>query len=297
MSVYENYKDYGEFQRLIEEVSVNLELDPEDVLLEFNDVVACDYIESVFVGASTWSHDWQSERRRDDNRLEIYANLVSLEKFYERIAMNYGDDEANGFKECIREEYKEYKYCIRIETYDSIDYIEFFNDLEVAEAELRGLEHSEKPYVETYIKEFEDKLSEKTHAFVEVEFDECKQDFKISLYGDKLIIDNAKQLEDEEIGEILSYLEFEKELDDKYDIRVTECEKYKHDIGFTRGYHITFEKYGIEIEKDIEMDGYNSSTFLQGNQRTLKDILEYNLDIDSLLEEFEKQAEIEAKYD
>ena len=98
-----------------------------------------------------------------------------------------------------------------------------------------------------------------------------------------------KQLEDGEVDEILSYLDFEKMLQDKYGITITECEKYKHDIGFTRGYHITFEKYGVEIEEDIEMNGYNSIAFMQGNQRTLKEILESNLDIDSLLEEFAEQ--------
>lgn len=287
MSVYQNYKDYNEFKDFFENISDVLDLDSDDILECFDEILYNDYVDFVIVGADTLGSRWVSKKK--ENPWEIQAYLVSIFKFYDAIERDYNENVANKIKKLIQDQYKEYKYCIYVTNNDGDNFIELFNDIEVAQNKLKELENSEQPYVEDYIKEFEDKLSEKTHAFVEVEFDEYKQDFKVYLYGDKLIIDNAHQLEDGEVDEILSYLDFEKMLQDKYGITITECEKYKHDIGFTRGYHITFEKYGVEIEEDIEMNGYNSIAFMQGDQRTLKEILESNLDIDSLLEEFAEQ--------
>lgn len=149
MSVYQNYKDYNEFKDFFENISDVLDLDSDDILECFDEILYNDYVDFVIVGADTLGSRWVSKKK--ENPWEIQAYLVSIFKFYDAIERDYNENVANKIKKLIQ------------------------------------------------------------------------------------------------------------------------------------------DQYGVEIEEDIEMNGYNSIAFMQGNQRTLKEILESNLDIDSLLEEFAEQ--------
>lgn len=260
-------------------------------------------IDYVIIGSTTWRDDaWYS---KDDERryfTEIDAGLYSLEDVLCKVNSYIEEDyeksiDMNEVKKHIQKKYNGSNYFILVHEWDCDGQMEFFDDLEEAEAEIKELENSEKPYVEDYIENFEKMVDERVkHSFVDARYNRANKDFQVYM-DDMLIIDNAQRLDENEVDEFVSFVNFKNEIEDEYGIYITECQKYKHDIGFTRGYTIRFEKDGASVERDIELTGYNSLLFAQGNKRNAQSIIEQTIDIDDILEELEEEIEEEAQYE
>lgn len=251
----------------------------------------------IFVGSTDWSDDqWYSRECCDFSRA-LRAYIYSFDDVFEKVKIKIEkyckiQVDTNHVKELICDEFGEANWFIYIEdSYNS--WIQFFDNWDEAYDVFITLENSEKPYVEDYLYEFEKMVDERVaYSFVDARYNGVHNDFQVYM-DEMLIIDNARKLEEDEADEFASFVNFKNEIEEEYGIYITDCQKYKHDVGFTRGYTITFEKDGASVEKDIELTGYNSLLFAQGNKRNIKNIIEKTIDIEDLLEELEGESESE----
>ena len=267
--------------------------------------ISTEALDYVIVGACREGEEWIREPNfNENNPMEIQAFLSPLTNFFEELEKDYGQWFINEIKNNLKLKYNcECNYCVVVG--DSYDYfgVYFFDNEEEALDELKELENSEQPYVEEYIEDFEKKVNAELEQqkldrnFINVKFDEVKQDFQIYVNGDILIIDNAKELGADEIDEVISFIEFMNEMKEKHEIFIVDCEKHKDSIGFNRYYTFTFMKDGIEVEEDIELSGWIGQRYSQGNKRTIKELIENEIDIDELLDEFEEEKKLDLELD
>lgn len=147
--------------------------------------------------------------------------------------------------------------------------------------------------VENYIDEFVQKIEDDYFdgdwsGFVRVEFDERNQDFKVYINEDILITDNAKELGENELNDVISFINFNNALEREYGFRINNCYKtFGKDNPFKiendGRYNITFIKDEIEIDKDIDL----SYWFEKG--KSFGNLVENEIDINELLMDFENE--------
>ncbi len=151
--------------------------------------------------------------------------------------------------------------------------------------------------IEKFIKKIEDDyFNADWNGFLQVFFNERDRDFQVYVNEDILITDCAKELGEKEFNDVVSFIEFNNEIEKDYGFRVVHCYKlFGKDNPFKiendGRYNISFVKDEIEIDKDIDI----SDCLRQG--KFFGQLIENEMDFDELLEEFEREKKLDLEFD